>query len=144
MTHKHDNQDHIDDEDDNDRIQGDISPSPVIPIATSDLNRPKIPRPALRLSPEPQPRKTTTVHVDIHREEGQDVLETSMSKQNTTLLSNFDEDEAEEEDKRRKEDVMAGGDTSVVQDLNVPSDNDEDYDFIPGTPPSKKVNGFII
>ena len=44
--------------------------------------------------------------------------------------------------RKRGKDISTA-DTSMVQDVDEPSDND-DYDFIPGTPPSKKVRNVNV
>ena len=118
-------------DDDPNATPGQISPSPVIPVI-SNFRR--------RLSPE-----TTE---DTHREqeyedENDNEANTSTSSKNRTLLANFENDDDEEEEEEeeeitRKRDKDTAADTSMVQDVDLPSDND-DYDFIPGTPPSKKV-----
>ncbi len=118
-----------DDDDDPDRTQADISPSPVIPIATSNFRQP-VPRPSLRLTQTSQ-EQTTKENTLV----GDD--DATPSQHNRTLLANFEtNDDEEEEDWRRG--GSAAVNTSIVQDVDVPSDPD-DYDFIPGTPPSKKV-----
>ncbi|XP_072033808.1 cell cycle checkpoint control protein RAD9B-like [Amphiura filiformis] len=109
-------------------LQGDISPSPVIPVVTSNI-RPPVSRPSLRLSPTEQEETTKDNAPDD-----------TPSKLNSTLLANFENDDDDDREKGGK----AQGNISIAQDLDEPSDNDDDYDFIPGTPPSKKFKSMFF